>query len=148
MRALLREPAKEVFKYRNGDGKFVDVKRRHINEYIKEVMGVSFSAKDFRTWAGTLVCACALARAATEMRDTKTGRKRKIVQAIKETAEALGNTPAVCRSAYICPAVLDGFERGKVIERYFETVEELLNHRGTHLHEAERALLRLLKRKN
>ena len=58
------------------------------------------------------------------------------------------NTPAVCRSAYICPDVLDSFERGRVIERYFQTVEELVNYRGRHLHQAERALLRLLKRKN
>ena len=152
VRALLREPAKEVFKYQNGDGKFVDVKRRHINDYIREVMGASFSAKDFRTWAGTLVCACALARAAKEAPDTPRGltrgKKRRIVQAIKETAEALGNTPAVCRSAYICPYVLDSFEKGKVIERYFETVEELVSHRGPSMHEAERALLRMLKRKN
>jgi DNA topoisomerase IB len=62
--------------------------------------------------------------------------------------ETLGNTPAVCRSAYICPDLLDSFERGTVIERYFETVEELVNYRGGHLHQAERALLRLLKRKN
>ena len=148
VRALLRDPAKEVFKYQNGDLEFVDVKRRHINEYIKEVMGARFSAKDFRTWAGTLVCACALARAGREMPDTRTGKKKKIVQAIKETAEALGNTPAVCRSAYICPDVLDSFERGQVIGRYFETVEELINHRGARMHEAERALLRLLKRKS
>src|SRR2546422_9022659 len=148
VRVLLRQRAKEVFKYQNGDGAFVDVKSRHINEYIKEVMGASFSAKDFRTWAGTLVCACALARAGAEVPDTKRGRKRRVVQAIKETAATLGNTPAVCRSAYICPDVLDSFERGKVIERYFETVEELVNHRGTRMHQAERALLRLLKRKN
>jgi len=55
MRALLKQPGKEVFKFRNGNGEFVDVKRRHINEYIKEVMGTKFTAKDFRTCAGTLV---------------------------------------------------------------------------------------------
>jgi DNA topoisomerase I len=148
VRDLLKHPAKEVFKYENGDGDFVNIKRRHINDYIKEVMGDGFSAKDFRTWAGTLVCACALARAGIDLTDTKTGKKKKIVAAIKETAETLGNTPAVCRSAYICPDVLDSFERGKVIERYFESVEELVNYRGGHLHQAERALLRLLKRKN
>src|SRR5882724_6069479 len=71
VRSLLRVPAKEVFKYQNGDGKFVDVKRRHINDYVKEVMGANFSAKDFRTWAGTLVCACALARAASEIPDSR-----------------------------------------------------------------------------
>src|SRR5258708_8633723 len=148
VRALLRVPAKEVFKYQNGEGAFVDVKRRHINEYIKEVMGANFSAKDFRTWAGTIVCACALARCGDELPDTAAGRKRKIVAAIKETAAVLGNTPAVCRSAYISPAVLDNFERGKVIACRFETVEALVNHRGKHMHDAERALLRLLRNRN
>ena len=148
LRDLLKHRAKEIFKYENGEGDFVNIKRRHINDYIKEVMGDGFSAKDFRTWAGTLVCACALARAGIDSTDSKTGKKRKIVAAIKETAETLGNTPAVCRSAYICPDVLDSFERGKVIERYFESAEELVNYRGRHLHKAERALLRLLKRKN
>jgi DNA topoisomerase-1 len=148
VRDLLKHRAKEVFKYENSDGDFVNIKRRHINDYIKEVMGAGFSAKDFRTWAGTLVCACALARAGTDLTDTETGKKKKIVAAIKETAETLGNTPAVCRSAYISPDVLDNFERGRVIERYFESVEELVNYRGRHLHQAERALLRLLKRKN
>jgi DNA topoisomerase I len=147
VRALLREPAREVFKYRNGDGNFVNVTRSHINDYVKEVLGTNFSAKDFRTWAGTLICACALARDNDEIPDTRTGRKRRVVQAIKETAEVLGNTPAVCRSAYICPAVLDGFERGRVLGNYFDTVESLVNNRGTRLQQAERALLRLLKRK-
>ena len=145
VRELLKHPAAEVFKFRNGGGEFVDVKRRHINQHIKEVMGESFSAKDFRTWAGTLICACALARAGEDLTDNKAGRKRKIVWAIKETAAALGNTPAVCRSAYIYPQVLSSFEKGTVIDRYFETVEDLINHRGISLHHAEKALLRLLK---
>jgi DNA topoisomerase-1 len=148
VRELLKHPAAEVFKFRNGDGQFVDVKRRHINQHIKEVMGESFSAKDFRTWAGTLICACALARAGEDLPDTRAGRKRRIVQAIKETAEVLGNTPAVCRSAYIYPQVLSSFEKGKVIDRYFETVEDLINHRGVRLHQAEQSLLRLLKNGN
>src|SRR6266480_1598898 len=148
VRDLLKQPAKEVFKYQNGDAEFVDVKRRHINDYIKEVMGESFTAKDFRTWAGTLVCACALARTGIDLADTKTSKKQRIVAAIKETAETLGNTPAVCRSAYICPAILVNFERGKTIERYFNTAEQLVNYRATRLHEAERALLRLLKQNN
>jgi DNA topoisomerase-1 len=108
IRELLRHPSREVFAYMNGDGQLVDVKRRHINEYIKEVMGGNFTAKDFRTWAGTLICACALARAVTEIEDHRLESKRKLVAAIKETAEALGNTPAVCRSSYICPLVTRG----------------------------------------
>ena len=148
VRDLLKQPAKEVFKYQNGDGEFVDVKRRHINGYIKEVMGEGFSAKDFRTWAGTLICACALARTGIDLTDTKAARKKKISVAIRETAETLGNTPAVSRSAYICPALLVSFERGEIIERPFNSVEELVNYRGTRLHEAERALLRLLTQNN
>jgi DNA topoisomerase-1 len=147
MRALLRVPSKEVFKYQNGDSQFVNVTRPRINNYIKEVMGTNFSAKDFRTWAGTLVCACALARRASEIPDTKTGRKRRVVQAIKETAAVLGNTPAVCRSSYICPQVLDSFEQGKVIGTYFDSVDELVRQRGKQMRAAERALLRLLKGK-
>ena len=145
VRELLRHPTAEVFKYRNDDGQFVDVKRRHINQHIKQVMGEGFSAKDFRTWAGTLVCACALARSGEDLPDSRAGRKRKIMQAIKETAAVLGNTPAVCRSAYIYPQLLNSFERGKVIDRYFETVEDLINHRRISLHPTERSLLRLLK---
>jgi DNA topoisomerase-1 len=77
------------------------VRRRHINAYIKEVMGEAFSAKDFRTWAGTLVCACALARTGLEAHASAAERKRKLREAVRETAALLGNTPAVCRSSYI-----------------------------------------------
>ncbi len=147
VRALLRVPSKEVFKYQNGDDQFINVTRPRINDYIKEVMGANFSAKDFRTWAGTLVCACALARPNPELLETKSGRKRRVVEAIKETAEVLGNTPSVCRSSYISSQVLDSFERGQVIGTYFDTVEELVHHRGKQMRAAERALLRLLKGK-
>src|SRR6266550_4275115 len=146
VRSLLKQPAREVFKYQNGNGEFVDVKRRHITEYIREVMGEKFSAKDFRTWAGTLVCACALARAGTEMVEKKTVRKRKVIAAIKETAEVLGNTPAVCRSSYICPEILNSFETGKIINRYFNTLNELITYRGKKLHAAEESLLRFMKK--
>jgi DNA topoisomerase I len=150
VRELLRHPAREVFQYQNGEGKFVDVKRRHINDYIREVMGGNFTAKDFRTWAGTLICACALARAAADLDDGELKQqsahiKRKLVAAIKETAEALGNTPAVCRDAYVCPLVMTGFARGQVINRYFQNVQELIRYRGVSLHPAEKSLLRFLK---
>jgi DNA topoisomerase-1 len=145
IRQMLKYPGAEVFKYQNGDGQFVDVKRRHINEYIKDVMGTNFSAKDFRTWAGTLVCACALAREGTDVTERRTARKRKVVNAIKETAKVLGNTPAVCRSSYICPAVVSAFERGKIIANHFETLEDFVSFRGHKLHAAETALLKFLK---
>jgi DNA topoisomerase I len=146
VRELIKHPGREVFKFQNGDAAFVDVTDRHINEYIKETMGDRFSAKDFRTWAGTLICACALARAGSDATESNTARKKKVVAAVKETAQMLGNTPAVCRSSYVNPAVISGFEQGKIIDNYFEALEHLIAYRGQRLHEAERGLLRFLKR--
>ncbi len=146
VRNLLLQPSREVFKYRNGDNEFVNVTRHHINDYIREVMGARFSAKDFRTWAGTLVCASALARTGTEAREKKTARKRKVVSAIRETAGVLGNTPAVCRSAYICPEIIEGFEQGRIIDSYFASPGHLLAYRGQKLHAAEKSLLAFMKR--
>ena len=146
IRQLKKLPGKELFKYRDAEGNIVDVTRRQINQYIKEVMGERFTAKDFRTWAGTLLCACALARAGTEPGETRAARKRKVVAAIRDTATVLGNTPAVCRKSYIYSSVLDSFDRGRTIEHNFETVEQLVARRRG-LHAAEREVLRLLKRK-
>ena len=149
VRQLLKVPGRDVFKFVLDDGFVVDVRRRHINEYIQEVMGAQYSAKDFRTWAGTLICACALAkareRAKKETRDAapkKTAIKKTMVAAVKEAAEHLGNTPAVARSSYIYPSVLAMFERGQVVDRYFESVDELATSDG--LHCSEQALLNML----
>lgn len=146
IRASMKLSGFNVFKYQNGDGKPVVVTRRHINEYIKEVMGSSFSAKDFRTWAGTLVCACALARDGKEIPEQKTARKKKIVAAIKETAEVLGNTPAVCRSSYVCPEIISSYEKGNVLDSCVNKLDELIAFRGNGLHKAEQSLLKFLKR--
>lgn len=146
IRSTLKIPGFNVFKYENGDGKVVRVTSRHINEYIKEVMGASFSAKDFRTWAGTLVCACALAREGSDIPEHKTAKNKRIVEAIKETAEVLGNTPAVCRGSYVCPEIIGAFEKGQVIDNCFMNLDDLIGFRGRGLHKAEKALLKFLKR--
>ena len=146
VRETIKLPGYNVFKYENGDGKPVVVTRRHINEYIKEVMGSSFSAKDFRTWAGTLVCACALARDGVEIAEKKTARNKRIVAAIKETAEVLGNTPAVCRGSYVCPEIISSFEKGQVIEAQITNLDDLIGFRGRGLHKAEQSLLKFLKK--
>lgn len=145
MRELLKTTNRRVFKFENSDGKLVDVNARHINEYIREVMG-RFTAKDFRTWSGTLVCACVLAGEANGDEHRNGGAKRQIVAAVKETAQALGNTPAVSRGSYICPAVIGAFEAGKTIDCCFDGVEKLSAYRGAKLHPAEKALLKLLKK--
>src|SRR6266404_2263330 len=132
----------DLFQWVEDDGHIVDVRRRHVNAYIKEVMGQNFSAKDFRTWAGTLVAACVLARLHEEAVDGRTDRRKLIVAAIKETAAQLGNTPAVCKASYIWPSVLRDFEQGKVLKSYYRTLDELVEARTS---AAERALLELLK---
>ncbi len=145
VRELLQAPG-AVFKYRDESGTRVNIRRRHINQYIKETMGEGFSSKDFRTWAGTLLCASSLARAGADPSEVFAARKKKIVRAIRETADKLGNTPAICRASYISPPVLRGFEKGRVIDRSFDTVEELVARRSPGLHRSEKALLRLLRR--
>jgi DNA topoisomerase-1 len=107
-------------------------------------MGDRFTAKDFRTWAGTLLCASELARIIA-LDDGTTSPKKKVRLALDETAKVLGNTPAVCRSSYVCPSVIEAFEKGKVISTYFERTDELAAYRGAALHPVERALIRFLK---
>ena len=104
---------KELFAFVE-DGKVRDVKDRHVNDYIQSIIGDTFTAKDFRTWAGTLLCSIALAIEGQGA--SKTERKRKIRRAIQATAEQLGNTPAVCRSSYICPRILEEYSEGKPFE--------------------------------
>jgi DNA topoisomerase-1 len=146
IRKLKKLPGSKVFKYLDAEGRITDIKRRHVNQYIKEVMGERFSAKDFRTWAGTLLCANMLARAGSDPSDSRTARKKKVVAAVRETAEVLGNTPSVCRASYIYPSVLDSFEQGKTIERHFDTVEQLVTSRRR-LRASERALVKLLRQR-
>jgi DNA topoisomerase I len=131
----------ELFKFINGD-RIVDVKDRHVNDYIQSIVGENFTAKDFRTWAGTLLCSIALAMQGQA--PAKTERKRRIRKAIAATAEQLGNTPAVCRSSYICPRLLDDYMTG----RPFETLRK--TRKGSPvvrvgLSKEERALLKFLR---
>jgi len=149
VRQMLALPGRELFKFVADDGAVVDVRRAHLNDYIHEVMGPEFTAKDFRTWAGTLICACALARAVEDPEDlanaSRRERKKRIVEAVKETATELGNTPAVTRHSYIEPSVLSRFDKGEVVEKYFERVNELVEHTGPKLHDSEKALKGLLE---
>ena len=92
-----------------------DVTSDDINAYVKEVVGGDVSAKDFRTWHGTVLAAVALA-GKIEDRESPTRRKRAVATAMKEVAESLGNTPAVARSSYVDPKVVQQFEAGETIE--------------------------------
>ncbi len=139
VRDLLRHPG-EVFKYRNDEGLIADIKAQHINVYIRERMGERFTAKDFRTWAGTLLAARALARLPAEARATPVASRRAIAAVMREVSDCLGNTPAVCRSSYVSPRVVQRFEQGRVLRHTGVGIP-----RGARLVErCERALLALL----
>lgn len=144
VRPLLDLPGYEVFKYVASDGTVVDVRRADINAYIKQHMGDAFSAKDFRTWTATLICASVLARTGSTVQEPRQ-RKKALVAAIKETAQQLGNTPAICRASYVSPCVVNAYEQGRVVDRHCRAVEDLIARRLRGLHPSERALLRLLK---
>lgn len=131
----------ELFKFIN-NGRIVDVKDRHVNDYIQSIIGPDFTAKDFRTWAGTLLCSIALAMQGQGT--SKAERKRKIRKAITATSEQLGNTPAVCRKSYVCPRLLDEYMEG----RPFETLRKTRRGRPvvrSGLSMEEKALLRFLR---
>jgi DNA topoisomerase I len=139
---LLAIPGRDVFKFVE-DAEVVDVRRRHLNEYIRAAAGAPFTAKDFRTWAGTLLCATELLRAKAEMVPGRTSPKSVATAAVKRVAQRLGNTPAVARSSYISPAVLDGFAKGRVLECGEFDAERIVAPPGA-LHEAEHALVAYL----
>jgi DNA topoisomerase I len=104
-------------------GGWSDVKSSDINAYIKEATGGEFSAKDFRTWSATVLAAVALAVSSTVSK-SPTSRKRAIARAMKEVAEYLGNTPAVCRSSYVDPRVVDYYTSGSTVLSALEAMDE------------------------
>ncbi len=112
LRTLQDLPGQQVFKYRDAEGNLCPVTSDDVNGYIREAMGEQFSAKDFRTWAGTVSAARALRdmEPATSMTD---GR-RKVNLCVKAVAGLLGNTPTVCRSSYVHPRVFELFESGAI----------------------------------
>lgn len=145
IRRLLALPGHEVFKYEDADGKLVDVRRRHINEYLVEVMGQRFTAKDFRTWAGTLICASLLAASSSGAVGDQRGAKKHVTAAVRETARHLGNTPAVCRSSYIAPTLFQAFEKGDYVRERLRDIGGLTKTSLPALRRCEQALLVVLR---
>jgi DNA topoisomerase I len=105
-------PGQDLFQWINGNGKRHDVTSGDVNDYLREISGSDFTAKDFRTWAGTVLAARALK--ATRAFETQRQAKRNIKKSIEAVAEQLGNTPAVCRRCYVHPFLIDGYMRKKL----------------------------------
>lgn len=136
-------PGQELFQYIDEDGVQRDVTSSDVNEYLREITGEDFTAKDFRTWAGTVLAALALR--AFEAFDSEAGAKRNVRSAIEDVAQRLGNTPTICRKCYIHPEILDCYLEGALIGQMRDAVETELTEDPGSLRSEEAAVLGLLQ---
>jgi DNA topoisomerase-1 len=137
-------PGQELFQYVDDDGRARDVDSEDVNDYLRDVAGDDFTAKDFRTWAGTVLAALALKE--FEAFDSDTQAKRNVMAAIRSVARKLGNTPAVCRSCYVHPRVIDAYLKGTMLDAMRRRAAEAMTH-VRELSPEEAAVLALLQRR-
>ena len=116
----------EIFKYLDDDDNIIDVKSSDLNAYIHEVMGEEFSAKDFRTWAGTMIAAIALDELGVVDKKDQKSLDKNIKEAVNRVSERLGNTPSVARSSYIDPRIIDDYTQGRTLKYFEKEINKLL----------------------
>ena len=136
-------PGQSLFQYLDDEGNVRDITSQDVNEYVREIAGEDFTAKDFRTWAGTVLAAIALS-AASEF-ETRKQAKANIKNAIEAVAKILGNTPAICRQCYIHPAVLEAYLNGNSINGFKPNTQEEFEKQGIDLTSAQAAVLKFLQ---
>lgn len=119
-------PGYEIFKYLDEDDNIVDVKSDDLNAYIREVMGEDFSAKDFRTWAGTMIAAIALDELGVVDKKDQKLLDTNIKEAVNRVSERLGNTPSVARGSYIDPRIIENYTEGRTLHYFAEEINKLL----------------------
>jgi DNA topoisomerase I len=143
MRALLKfEGGRRLFRYQV-DEEIFDLNARKLNEYIQEHMGEEFTAKDFRTWGGTLIAAIHFAEHGPP--ESETGAKRIVAGVMRSVGEQLGNTPAVARSSYVSPAVVEQYLDGRTIDDFRPRHLRVVGARDIGLDLEEQAVLSLLR---
>jgi DNA topoisomerase-1 len=125
------------------DGEPCNLDGRKLNEFIREHMGDEFTAKDFRTWGGTLTAAIMLAEKGVE--ETETAAKRTVAATMRAVGEKLGNTPAVARASYVSPAVVEQYLDGRTIDDFRPRHLRVFGSRDIELDFEEQALLSLLR---
>ena len=135
-------PGYELFQYVDDDGTRQVIDSSDVNQYLREVTGEDFTAKDFRTWAGTVLVARALGELPSE---TDTDAKKNLVKAIEAVAGLLGNTKSVCRKCYIHPAVIDAYLDRSLLETLEQRADALAD--ADRLRSEEQAVLRFLRKR-
>jgi DNA topoisomerase I len=144
VRELLDLPGgTRLFRYDCGDGAYANLDARRLNDYVREYLGEEFTAKDFRTWGGTLIAAIALAEAGP--RESATQAKRCVAAVMRKVGERLGNTPAVARSSYVSPAVVEQYLDGRTIDDFRPRHLRVVGARDVGLDREELATLSLLR---
>ena len=138
-------PGYELFQYVESDGSYHAVDSSDVNEYLQEISNQPFTAKDFRTWAGT-VLACVMLREFEKFESDRQAKKN-VTQAIEKVAARLGNTPSVCRKCYVDPAVLDCYLSGAMIETVKQRVKEEAEEDAATLRRDELAVMKLLEKR-
>ncbi len=135
-----------VFKYRWEDGLY-NLTSKQLNDYVKLYLGEEFSAKDFRTWGGTLLAAIYLAERCERegFPDSETTQKRSVTAVMRRVAKQLGNTPAVCRASYVSPAVIEQYLDGRTIDDFRPRHLRVVKARDVGLSPEEQAMLSLLR---
>jgi len=136
-------PGYELFQYVDDDGERQTVDSADVNEYLREVSGRDFTAKDFRTWAGTVLAALALQEYAAF--ESQAQCKKNIVRAVEDVAKQLGNTPAICRKSYVHPVVIDAYQEGLTLKTLQERTERALARSEVDLKPEEEAVLAFLR---
>jgi DNA topoisomerase-1 len=142
MKALIAQPGARLFKFEL-EGGYCNLDQRRLNAYIRTYLGDEFTAKDFRTWGGTLTAAVELAQHAPP--ESEAEAKRRIAKVMQKVGEKLGNTPAVARSSYVSPAVVEQYLDGRTIEDFRPRHLRVIRARDTGLDHEELATLSLLR---
>jgi DNA topoisomerase I len=142
IKELQETPGSRLFVYEQ-DGKLYNLTDRRLNEYIKAFMSADFSGKDFRTWGGTLLAAIEFAERGPV--EGKGEQKRAVTAVVRKVAERLGNTPAVARSSYISPAVVEQYLEGRTLEDFRPRHLRIVTARDIGLDREEQATLSLLR---
>jgi DNA topoisomerase I len=132
-----------LFRYRSNGNGLSNLTGRRLNDYIQEHMGEEFTAKDFRTWGGTMIAAIALAEHGVA--ETETEAKRVIAAVMRTVGERLGNTPAVARASYVSPAVIEQYLDGRTIDDFRPRHLRVVGARDVALDAEEQAVLSLLR---